>query len=448
MENVPVSATATESSPRSDASRISFDQLDTLVRVTTVQAWVYLATLFAVGISAIVFAILYKVPTKVNGEGILLIDKDRLTQVRARATGRLIALHVKAGDRVREKEDIGLIAQDDLKDAIDEARSKLEDLRREDREFTQFEEKERERKDLAITQVKQAQLLAQEDLREKLKIVRRAVDGADRLRAHKQLGDLELLETREKYYEVRDDLNKGRSRMAELELDRVSSENARGRARLERRLKIGQLENKLALDVKKMERTSQLVSPADGMVADILSARGELVREGAPVVLLHSPKAEQGAEASEPSYESIVFVPAGEGKKIVPGNRVEVVPATVKREEHGFIRGRVVSISELPATKLAMEAALEHPELVEVFLKRYAPGVLLQVHVHLDEDPRGSAPGKPRRSDRLNPFYWSSSSGSIQSLKTGTLCQAAIVVERRRLIKLILPWTKKLVDVD
>lgn len=118
--------------------------------------------------------------------------------------------------------------------------------------------------------------------------------------------------------------------------------------------------------------------------------------------MLHSPKAEQGAEASEPSYESIVFVPAGEGKKIVPGNRVEVVPATVKREEHGFIRGRVVSISELPATKLAMEAALEHPELVEVFLKRYAPGVLLQVHVHLDEDARvspGQAPAvRPSQS--------------------------------------------------
>ena len=33
-----------------------------------------------------------------------------------------------------------------------------------------------------------------------------------------------------------------------------------------------------------------------------------------------------------------------------------------------------MAISELPATKLAMEAALEHPELVEAFLKRYARG--------------------------------------------------------------------------
>ena len=48
----------------------------------------------------------------------------------------------------------------------------------------------------------------------------------------------------------------------------------------------------------------------------------------------------------------------------------------------------VVAIWEMPATRLAMEAALEHPELADAFLKRYAPGVLLRVHVKLDEPVR------------------------------------------------------------
>ena len=52
-------------------------------------------------------------------------------------------------------------------------------------------------------------------------------------------------------------------------------------------------------------------------------------------------------------YDAIVFVPAGEGKKIDGNDQVEVSPTTVKREEHGFIRGRVVAVSELPATKLS-----------------------------------------------------------------------------------------------
>ncbi len=335
MDNVP----ATISSSPPEASRNAFDQLDTLVGVTTVQAWVYLATLFAVGAAALAFAILYKVPTKVNGDGILLIDQDRLAQVRARATGRLVSLRVKLGDWVSPGEEIGRIAQDDLKDAIDEARAKLDDLRHQDQAFTQFEERERQRKETAIDQVKQAVNHAQEDTREKLKIARRMVDSADRLREQKHLKDLELLESREKFYDIRNELNKGRSRLADLELDRVIAETARGRARLERTLKIRDLETKLKLELEKMDRTSRLISPAKGQVAQILHADGDLVREGSPVLLLHAPKAGQGADDSGPSYESIVFVPAGEGKKVEPDNPVEIVPATIKRAEHGFIRG-------------------------------------------------------------------------------------------------------------
>jgi HlyD family secretion protein len=166
-------------------------------------------------------------------------------------------------------------------------------------------------------------------------------------------------------------------------------------------------------------------------------------------VLLHSPRADRGIEDAGPLYESILFVPAGEGKKIAIGDDVEVSPATVKREEHGFIKGKVAAMSELPATRLAMEATLEHPQLVDAFLKRYAPGVLLRVDVKLKE--RGATPGSevtPLRSVRGNRFEWSSSSGRAQSLKTGTMCTAAIVVEKRKLISLILPWTKRVVGAE
>ena len=264
-----------------DASRISFDQLDSLVRVTTVRGWTYLGMLFAVGASALAFAILYRVPTKVNGEGILLIDKDTLVQVRARATGRLISLSVHLGERVEPDQEIGRISQDDLEDTIREAESKLKDLEREHQELTAFEDQEARRKDAAIARLEEAILRSQETARDKLKIAQRAYDGATRLRQQKNLGDLELLETREKFYDIRNALNTGQSRLAELDLDRLTAENVRSRARLERKLKIKQLETKLALDYKKRTRTSQLISPAGGHVAQVLIPVGELVREGA-----------------------------------------------------------------------------------------------------------------------------------------------------------------------
>jgi len=148
-------AVSTPGSPP-DPARVSFDQLDTLVRVTTIRAWVYLATLFAVCAAAVVFAVVYRVPIKVNGEGILLFETDTLSHVRALGTGRLVKLRVKLGAKIAPGDEIGKIAQDELNDAIHEAESKLDDLVREDRQLTEFEKKERETQDAALARVREA----------------------------------------------------------------------------------------------------------------------------------------------------------------------------------------------------------------------------------------------------------------------------------------------------
>jgi HlyD family secretion protein len=445
MSDVPVQA----SSSPAEVSSLSIEQLDTLVRVTTIQSWAFVATLFGVCASAIAFAVLYPVPSKVNGEGILLIDRDTLLQVRAPATGRLVSVDVKVGDWVAPGDPIGEVTQDEVKDAIHEAEAKLADLKREDQELSGFEQRERETHGAAIDKIKQAVLSARANSQDQLALARKIYKGADRLRADKQLNDQELLESHEKMYVILDEINKGHSRLAELDLDWNKAEYARGRAQVERRVKIEQVETKLKLDREKLARNSRIKSHAYGQVADVLVANDDLVKEGSPVVLLHSPRADRRPDDPDAPYDSIVFVPAGEGKKIEVGNLVEVSPATVKREEYGFIRGKVVGISELPATKLAMETALAHPELVDAFLKRFAPGVLLRVHIKLEElEPSDATSGGQPRSEPKNHFRWSSSSGPAQPLKTGTMCQAAIVVKKQRLINLILPWTKTLVGAD
>ena len=65
MSTAPESTTR----PPADASRLTFDQVDTLVRVTMVRTWVYLAAVFVVSGTAVAFALIYEVPTKVQGEG-------------------------------------------------------------------------------------------------------------------------------------------------------------------------------------------------------------------------------------------------------------------------------------------------------------------------------------------------------------------------------------------
>ena len=124
-------------------SSAGFERLDTLVRVTTVQSWVYLALLFAVGVAAAGFAVFYKVPTKVTGEGILLTEKDTISLARAQATGRLVSLRVKLGQFVKADAAVGEISQDDLKDSIREEELRLKDLEAEDTALSLFDAHEK-----------------------------------------------------------------------------------------------------------------------------------------------------------------------------------------------------------------------------------------------------------------------------------------------------------------
>jgi HlyD family secretion protein len=380
-------------------------------RELTMRSWVYLITFIAACAAAFLIAFNYRIQTEVNGEGILLTANDTLSLVRAPATGRLLSLRVKEGDLVAPGDEIGEISQDDLREAIREDDSKLSDLQHEDQQLTQMEEGERPKKEGAIARQKQA-------------TVRNAEDSFEK--------------------------TKGSQQVTELGQDRISVEGTRRRALLERRARIRSRETKLSMDRDKLKLTSRVITRVRGRVEQVFVARDELVREDAPLVLLHSPRTQAGAgESGDPPYDSIIFVAASDRDSIDVANFVEVMPATVKREEDGFIHGRVVAVGEQFATRRTIEEALGHPDLADALLKRHAPGSLSRVLVKLQaNDP--SRPGSARWPDvgGGNLFRWSSSHGFRKRLKSATPCQAAIVVQSRRLITLILPWTARLLGVD
>src|SRR5690242_13962220 len=105
-----MTATATEPAPpaANDANGPALEDLDALVEITSPHAWASLTTLFLVCAGAVLFAVAYEVPKKVHGEGILLVDRDALAQVRSPGEGRLASLDVKLGDRVARGQAIGL----------------------------------------------------------------------------------------------------------------------------------------------------------------------------------------------------------------------------------------------------------------------------------------------------------------------------------------------------
>jgi HlyD family secretion protein len=324
-------------------------------------------------------------------------------------------------------------------DEVASATAELTRLREEDAQTTRLEEDEARAKADAQAQVEAALRRSLELDRARLSTHRRIVAGDLLLKARAMLSEIDALKSRAEADEVENGVAAAEARLHEIAYDRVRDEATRRRDSLKRRFAIRAAETRLALLRGRFDRDTRIVSPYAGKVVDVLITAHAPAQMGATAALLRAVDADPGA------LEAILVVPAGLGKKIRVGDALEVVPDTVRRQEHGFIRGEIQSVSEMPRTAESMLAELKNSALVSGFLEMYRGEVLLTIHGALRQAPATRANGTPAR---LNGLDWSSVSGAYQRVSTGTLCSATIVVERRPLIAMAMPWFKRLIGID
>ena len=81
----------------------------------------------------------------------------------------------------------------------------------------------------------------------------------------------------------------------------------------------------------------EIISNA-GRVIEVKAQNGSNVAYGGTLLQIER-SSEAGASAA--SLEAAIYISSGEGKLLVSGMAVEIVPDHVKRQEHGFMRARV-----------------------------------------------------------------------------------------------------------
>src|SRR5205085_6567599 len=116
--------------------------------------------------------------------------------------------------------------------------------------------------------------------------------------------------------------------------------------------------------------------------------------------------------------ESVIYVNAGEGKKIRPGMEVRISPSTVKAEEYGFMIGTVRDVSDFPVTPDGLRRVVRNDKLVEELMKGGAPIQVIASPILDKSTPSG--------------FKWSSSKGPPTPVFSGTKATGSVVVENKR----------------
>jgi HlyD family secretion protein len=399
------------------------EQLDQLMQVTNPQGWLALVGLCALLAAALLWGVFGSVPTETTGEGILL-RQGGVSDLVAAGAGQVEEVEVKVGDVIEKGQVVAKIHQELLLRQINDNVAKGRDLQAGyDAMKRSSEEQERLLlRDLGQQRTNLDQTIAA--LEKNVALLR------ERLDAEKKLLDDGLI-THQAYLETEQSLNTAKDQLAssQLEQNGLKLKFLEAKQLIDQQLETRQnaihdLESQIREDRAKLAENVSVVSPFSGRVLELLVVRGDVVSPGTPML---------SVEVLSEDLIAVLFVPATEGKRIHPGLKARISPTTVKREEYGFMEGRVVWTSAFPSTSRGMIRLLGNEALVTKMMKEGPP---LQVNVALDRDPRTPT-----------GYRWSSSRGPNLKISSGTLTTGSVIVREDRPVSLVIPTAREKMGV-
>ncbi|CAN7420500.1 NHLP bacteriocin system secretion protein [Bradyrhizobium sp. LjRoot220] len=401
------------------------EQLDHLVRITRPFDWMLVFAICIALIAAVTWGIVGRVPTRAEGQGILISGGGRVVEASSAASGRLATISVMVGDRVTQGQPIAEIVQTDIQQRYAGA-------------VEVFREKERQHIDLVEKTKRELASKAQNFA--KLEAAFNQVIKATTQRIEYLTNDVKTLEdlmakgltTRRTLEERRRDLNDAQQRkedtfneILKLRTTQSDLETQRERESQTSEFALNDARRQMEATAGLLTQNTKIVSPVDGRVLEIKVSAGAVLAVGAPVVAI---------ESEGQKLEALIYIPAERGKNVKLGMPVRIEPSTVKREEFGTMVGTVVTISDFPMTPQGMAAVLHNENLVSRFSKE---GAAYAATVSLEPDP-----------ETVSGYRWAVGQGPPIRLSSGTLTRAEITTRRQRPLDLVVPLFRRLTGID
>lgn len=191
----------------------------------------------------------------------------------------------------------------------------------------------------------------------------------------------------------------------------------------------------------------------DGRITEVFIEKGDMVKKGdllyryttgeairelrsthSGVVLSHKVQ-QESFSALEPCVyllpheqvnqlkEVIAFVTYADLRKLKVGMEVQVTPADLKREEVGYMYGRITGINELPTSSKEASNLFKLEEFTSAIFPSEAA---FMVQIKLEDHPKDKS-----------RIRWSHQSGEGINVKIGTFCSLQIVTRNRPAYELL-----------
>jgi HlyD family secretion protein len=400
------------------------EQLDQTMRVAGPLYWTSLLAILVAVTAAGVWSWTGGIPTKSVGEG-AIIRPGGLFNISSGGTGFVKDFKVKAGDHVSANEVIAEIDQPLSNDDIVAAEQHLSELRRQAKDAVSLREDD--------TKLQLASLNVQRDnsKREIEEQQKMATISADEVTVDEQLFKKGLItrqplvDAQQRLVAIQSAIGRLQAGITQIDSQIFQSAWQPGEIRKQRQLEVADQAARLQSMRNQFQRTSAVVTPISGEVVEEKIYAGSLIAAGAPVI---------SVQPDNDQVIAVIFVPSVLATDVKAGMDAEISPSTAKREEFGFIRGKVTFVAHYPATTAGMMTLLENDALVASLGRS---GMVTEMDIALERSP-----------DTPSGFRWSSSRGPETQVTAGTLCSAQIITRSQKPISLVFPFLKKLIGVQ
>lgn len=402
------------------------EQLDQMMQVTDQKAWLALSGLAVLIFSALLWSLFGAIPSRISGPCVL-IKTSGLLQVVSQSTGQIESIaSLKAGDRIIKGQRIATLSQPLLTSQYASDKLKLNDLERHAIYIKQSNEQT-----LSLNRLHTNKKLEEIAIGKKAKHILTnslalILNSQNDLLRDGIITRQSYENTRQTFFQAQQDIQSFDAQIRQFAHDQLVAEATAQLQLREINERVQAAQAEFHQRETELKQKSEIISPFTGQIVEITAHQGDVIASQMAILDLQ--------DESAPTEALLYVPPYGEAKNIKAGMTVQLSPNNTKREEFGFILGKVTEVSLFPSSREGMIAKFRHPRVVE---KIVSGGPVMTVNVELLTDQKTHS-----------GFKWSSSAGSKVKVTVGTLCTAEIKLREQPPITLVMPWLKYLFGLD
>ena len=394
------------------------DQLDEALAIVRPRHVLAMGVVAAVVAAGFLWSLISTAPVIVGGQGVLLSTAG-VAAVTAQGVGQVDQLLANPGDRVESGQPLVHLRQPEQWDKLRAAEAEAEEVRdRYEVLETEYAAQDKMQQDLMqrMRAAFRERVASLEHQRATLSKRREAESG---LREKGMVSALNVFETEQRLAEVENELANTHNRITELTLEQEQQAAQRHQELAQLRIQARTLQRGADNLRRDYERDQQILATASGILAEMGVDLNDPVTSGQVVARLLV------TDSGEAPLTAVAYLPASDGKRVKAEMPVRVAPSTIKVERDGYIRGRVIRVAELPASREGLMRRLKNMVLTEEILSSGTP---FEVEVQLQSD-----------SNTPSGYAWTSGVGPELHVEPGTLARTEVVVDRVHLISLLFP---------